>query len=237
MAARRQWPLILSCCLAVCPAKAAPAETDVLDQFLQDSHSPQHAMQSQSAHSASFDNWLKHYLNGQDAAAQKDWAAVLKDSGKDGDLHSLMKQAVIRLSFSNASDDNPRRNNVAAVQWMIADTEKCIAKTDWLLHDAYDYAANMCEDGRCCDKAVGYKQKEIRLEEARYGKGDSRLCGALCHLAQLLMESHQLDAAEKVLNRVAALNKTSPEVKISRRLQSLRVQLLARQKQKTAQHR
>jgi hypothetical protein len=221
----RQGPLFLILCLAACPAMSAPAGDDLLDQVLKDSSSQKNSMESQSVRTPDFDNWLRHYLAGQSDLAQKDWGKVLKVACKEGDMHSLLKQAVIRISFSNSTDDNPRCNTVLAVNTMIADTEKYIGKNDWFLHDGYDYATNICQGAKKFDQATAYKQKEIKLEEKRYGIDSPILRGTLCHLAELFIEKKNWPEAERALNRVDKVNRDTKDKKITRRVQILRTHL------------
>jgi hypothetical protein len=180
----------------VCPAQAKPAgEDDLFSAFGEQVNSDSHFLNAKSSNSADFDNWIKHYLAGKDSEADSDWCKVAKTISKPDDLHSLMKKAIVRITFSEG--DNPRRSPAKAVISMMTSSEKALGQGNVLLCSGYSYASGTCKNTGAMDAAITYKRKQVNLEE-KFFPCDKRQCYTRLDFANLLFGCHQIDEAVSV---------------------------------------
>jgi len=196
---RRLSPTLIVLACIISPAQAEPREDDLFSAIGEQVTSDGHFLNAKSSNSADFDNWCKHYLAGKDAEADSDWRKVAKTISKPDDLHSLMKNAIVRITFSEGND--PRRSPAKAVISMMTSSEKALGKDNALLCSGYSYASGTCKNCGAFGEAIAYKRKQVNLEEKCF-PCDKRQCYTRLDFAGLLLRFHQTDEALSITNHM-----------------------------------
>jgi len=186
-----------------------------------------HWMNSKSSFSGDFDVWLRLYLEGKDAEALKVWRKVLKVASKEGSLHPIVKQAVVRVSFAESGDNNPRRNSLALMDNIIQSSEKILPKNDILLASAYDYAADNCMHDNKAPKAISLKDKQLSVLSSHWGAASEKLVHPRCELCEMLVAAKQYGRADSEVHRVIALAMDKGSRADKRKIEKVQQQILA----------
>lgn len=199
------------------------SDNDLFENIL--SESTQNYVSPQSIRSFNFDNWLRCYLSGDEAGRQKAWEPAVRLAGKEGTVDLLIKHVLTRMSFGVDIQGNPRGHPTTAVQTMIADTEKYLGKNVWEMRVSYDYASFICMGSKRFAPAAVFKERELKLEEAKLGRESRTARFRSIELAELLFRANQFESSSRLVSVLEKMEKQRPDAEIDIRIAKLKAML------------
>ncbi len=136
-------------------------------------------------YSKSFDSWLKNYINGKSAEADKDWAGVLKAAKGARSLNKLASSANTRLEFVEGEDSAKLEKlggPLSGIKALYASTQHLLGESEQLATIA-EYIANQYKNSHAFQANISWLKKALSTREHVWGHNDARVSSTLSFLA------------------------------------------------------
>lgn len=201
------------CLLGTQPVAIAGDALDILSTTeLVDKNEEENSRLCQRAlYSKSFDNWVKLYLAGKDAEAEKEWAKLIPMVKGCTSLRQLIRGANVRLQFMDGEEHQQvieRGDSFFADTKMLRATEKVLGKDHLLVASIYDYMSNCYVDVRNYPKAVEFQLVAYKIREGKWGKNSTKLAGDVRNMAAKTFGAEQYEACKPYAQRMVDLGTT-----------------------------
>jgi tetratricopeptide (TPR) repeat protein len=156
-------------------------------------------------YSKSFDLWIKDYVSGRSAQAEKDWAGVLKVVKGASSLNRLASGTYTRLEFLEGEDSRKMEKlggPIAGIKAIYAATKHLMGNSEWLASLA-EYLGNQYRNCRNFTASVGYSKQALEIREQALGPKHFKVFQSLLSLAEMEIlykdYSHAKACAERAL--------------------------------------
>lgn len=137
-------------------------------------------------YSKSFDRWIKAYVNGHDAEAEKEWAGVLAAAKGASDLNKLAGSTYARLEFlegDQAEKLEKRGGAMSALKTILGSTERVFGASNQVASIA-DYLGGQYRRLGDFPSSALYYRKSLYMREQVWGKNDNRIASILLALGE-----------------------------------------------------
>ncbi|HEY9716436.1 MAG TPA: hypothetical protein V6C69_03125 [Trichormus sp.] len=163
----------------------------VVGDALQEEGGKDQTLCEKVTYSPEYDRWLKDYLAGNFAAAQKDWKGVINQMVGAEDIRPLIRLTNSRLAFADqppgATGD---RLNIEACDKVILDsTLKEVGSDNLMVLSARWFVSSLNKKPKNEQSAgIVYLKARMAVHEKAWGAYDSRLIGEYVFIARIYAE-------------------------------------------------
>jgi Tetratricopeptide repeat len=173
-------------------------------------------------YSKSFDRWVKDYVNGRSAEAEKDWAGVIQATRGAKSFRQLASGIYTRLEFVEGEDSRKLEKlggPLAGIRAIFALTEKQMGQCEQTASVA-DYISNQYKNSSNYPESKRWYLKVLEIRERVFGKNDLRIAGALIEVADNEILTHEYASAKAHAERALAIatSERAPHCQIQARV-------------------
>ncbi|HEY9787150.1 MAG TPA: tetratricopeptide repeat protein [Candidatus Obscuribacterales bacterium] len=200
--------------LAAADTTASPAlgnaKDDVygdIDQILLQ-HQRDETLPDKALNSAHFRNWMKAYLAGDCATADREWKLTIKEAGPDVPVWKLLNGAAERMMVASDADYEKmgRRGGLPTLHTtLLASTEKALGPHDPRMASVFNYVGEHYRDLKRYEDALRLFQRGITLYERSYGKDTPQMLRTLDQMARIELKTKQHAQAKAHAQRMGSI--------------------------------